>query len=96
MAAKTSFTIRPASLMPNTEFPTSPMPEGLEKYMTEEQYAACVGDINELVKTKSSIGEGAASVGLAVVTFGISTAWTNTLAPAVKAYDKFPGMKVTR
>ena len=35
------------------------------------------------------------AVGMAVVTFGISTMWTNGLDQMILETDKFPGMKVT-
>jgi hypothetical protein len=37
---------------------------------------------------------GTGGTALAVVTFGISTKWTNTIEPALKKYDAFPGTKI--
>ena len=52
--------------------------------------------MNDIIKNNSKVGNNAGEVALAVVTFGISTAWTNPVEPAMKAYEGFPGLKVTK
>ena len=52
--------------------------------------------MNEIIATKSAIGEGVKAKIGAVLTFGISTKFTNTVDPAMKAYGGFPGLKVTK
>ena len=50
--------------------------------------------MNEIIATKSSVGEGIGAKVGAVLTLGISTKFTNTVEPAMKAYEGFPGLKV--
>jgi len=75
--------------------PKEAMPAGMDAYMTQDQYEKCINDVNEIIDTKSSVGEGAGAMIGAVLTFGISTKFTNTVDPAMKAYDGFPGLKIT-
>merc|ERR1719409_2267490 len=74
--------------------PKEAMPAGMEAYMTQEQYEKAINEVNEIIATKSSVGEGAGAKIGAVLTLGISTMFTNTVDPAMKAYEGFPGLRV--